>query len=150
MGDVQLLSTRRSTEVSSPIEADLKRIIVGLQNDIKGKNERLKGVHLLTVLLHEAEEKCKQWEETAKNLETTLRRAEARIAQLNKIHGIGPQAAFNRGAVFPGVSRKDFELVTQENIKLKKALDHIVTANLGGNEVILVRIAFQCHGARTT
>ena len=127
-------------------ENDYRRIITQLHNEILAKNERLKGVKALTVMLHESEEKRKRMEAMANNYEMTLKRAEARIAQLNKTLGVGPQAAFNRGVVMPGVSRKDFELVTQENVRLRKALDHIVPTNLGGHDVILVSILTQYGG----
>jgi hypothetical protein len=42
--------------------------------------------------------------------------------------GIWPQTAFGIDVVNPGVSRKDFDAVTKENIRLKEALKHIVSA----------------------
>ena len=117
---------------------DYQRIITQLHNEVVAKDARIKGVESLAKMLHEAEQKSQRMQETAKNYELTLKRAEARIAQLNKMHGIGPQTAFNRGVVIPGVSRKDFDLVTRENEKLKKALQHIVSTEIEGHAVVLV------------
>ena len=121
-------------------ESDCRRLITQLYNEIIAKDARIKGVHALTLMLNEKEERCKRMEDMVKNYELTLKRAEARIAQMNKMFGVGPQTAFNRGVVMPGASKKDLDLVTQENLKLKKALEHIVSTELRGQAVILVSI----------
>ena len=117
---------------------DLKRIIAVLQTDIKAKNERLKGLEHLTKIYGESEEKVQNWKTRAENFETALRRTEARVAMLNKKLGIGPQTAFDIDVVNPGISRKDFDNITKENIELKEALEHIVPTELGGRDVVLV------------
>ena len=76
----------------------------------------------------------------ADNYETALRRAEARVAYLNKKLGIGPQSSFDIDVINPGVSRKDFDAVTKENIRLKEALEHIVPTELGGKDIVVVSI----------
>ena len=116
----------------------LKRIISMQQRDILSKNEQSKGVKNLTRICSDLEEKCKHWKSVAYNTETALQRAEAKIAYLNKKLGIGPQTAFDIDIINPGVSKKDFDAVTNENIRLKEALQHIVSAEIGGKDVVLV------------
>ncbi|XP_028404966.1 golgin subfamily A member 6-like protein 22 [Dendronephthya gigantea] len=118
-------------------QGDLKRIIAVQQRDIKVKNERLDGLEKLTILYNISEEKRHSWKTMAENLEIALRRAEARIAVLNKKLNIGPQTAFDISVVNPGISRKDFDAITKENIALKEALEHIVPTELGGKDVVL-------------
>ena len=119
-------------------EKNLKRLIAIQHREILVKNERLKGVEDLTRICSEKEEKLQGWKTRAENYETTLRRAEARIAYLNKKLGIGPQTALGIDVVYPGVSRKDFDAVTRENIRLKEALEHIAPTELGGKEIVIV------------
>ncbi len=119
---------------------DLKRIITAQQREIHVKNERLKGVEDLTRICHELEEKRQSWQIRADNYETALKRAEARVAYLNKKLGIGPQTTFDIDVINPGVSRKDFDAVTKENIRLKEALEHIVPTELGGKDIVIVSI----------
>jgi hypothetical protein len=117
---------------------DLKRIIALQHTDLLAKNERLKGVEELTRICNELEEKRQSSETRADNYETALSRAEARIAYLNKKLGIGPQTTFGIDVVNPGISRKDFDAVTKENIRLKEALEHIVPTELGGKDIVIV------------
>ena len=117
---------------------DLKRIIAALNREILVRNERLKGVEDLTRICHELEEKRQSWQIRADNYETALKRAEARIAYLNKKLGIGPQTTLDIDVINPGVSRKDFDAVTKENIRLKEALEHIVPTELGGKDIVIV------------
>jgi hypothetical protein len=117
---------------------DLKRIIALQHREILGKNERLRGVEDLTRICNELEEKRQSSWTRADNYETALRRAEARIAYLNKKLGIGPQTTFGIDVVNPGISRKDFDAVTRENIRLKEALEHIVPTELGGKDIVIV------------
>ena len=42
--------------------------------------------------------------------------------------------------VYPGLSRKDFDAVTRENIGLKEALEHIAPTELGGKDIVIVCI----------
>ena len=118
-------------------ENDLKRIIAVQHREILVKNERLKGVEDLVRICSEKEEKLQGWKTKAENYETALRRADARIAYLNKKLGIGPQMAFDMDVVYPGVSRKDFHAVTKENIRLKEALEHIAPTEMGGKDIIV-------------
>ena len=111
------------------------------------KNERLKGVEDLVRICSEKEEKLQGWKTRADNYETALRRADARIAYLSKKLGIGPQTAFGMDVVYPGVSRKDFDAVTRENIRLKEALEHIVPTELGGKDIVIVSIGLKKDGA---
>jgi hypothetical protein len=120
------------------MEDNLKRIVALQHREILGKNERLRGVEDLTRICSELEEKRQSSETKADNYETALRRAEARIAYLNKKLGIGPQTTFDIDVVNPGISRKDFDAVTKENIRLKEALEHIVPTELGGKDVVIV------------
>ena len=115
-------------------ENDLKRIAVQ-RREILVKNQRLKGLEDLVRIWSEKEEKLQGWKTSAENYETALRRADARIAYLNKKLGIGPQTAFDMDVVYPGVSRKDFDAVTKENIRLKEALEQL---EFGGKEIIIV------------
>ena len=124
-------------------ENDFKRIIAVQQREILVKNERLKGVEDLVRICSEKEEKLQGWKTRAENYETALRRSDARIAYLNKKLGIGPQAAFGMDVVYPGVSRKDFDAVTRENIRLKEALEHIVPTELGGKDIVIVSIGLK-------
>ena len=117
---------------------DLRRIIAVQQKEIKVKNDRLKGLEDLTKICSELEEKWQNWKTRADNYEIALKRAELRIAVLSKKLGIGPQAAFDIGVIYPGVSRKDFDAITRENIELKEALEHIVPTGLGGKDVVVV------------
>ncbi len=117
---------------------DLKRIIAAQNREILVRNERLKGVEDLTRICHELEEKRQSWQIRADNYETALKRAEARIAYLNKKLGIGPQTTLDIDVINPGVSRKDFDAVTKENIRLKEALEHIVPTELGGKDIVIV------------
>jgi hypothetical protein len=117
---------------------DLKRIIALQHREIQVKNERLKGVEELTRVCSELEEKRQSWQTKADNYETALRRAEARIAYLNKKLGIVPQTTFGIDVFNPGISRKDFDAITKENIRLKEALEHIVPTELGGKDVVVV------------
>ena len=119
-------------------ENDFKRIIAVQRREILVKNERLKGVEDLVRICSEREEKLQCWKTRAENYETALRRADARIAYLNKKLGIGPQTAFDMNVVYPGVSRKYFDAVTKENIRLKEALEHIAPTKLGGKDVVIV------------
>ena len=123
-------------------ENDFKRIIAVQRREILVKNERLKGVEDLIRICSEKEEKLQGWKTRAKNDETALRRAEAIIAYLNKKLGIGPQSetAFDMDVVYPRVSRKDFDAVTKENIRLKEVLEHIAPTELGGKEIVIVSI----------
>ena len=121
-------------------EKDFKRIIAVQQREILVKNERLKGVEDLVRICSEKEEKLQGWKTRAENYETALRRANARIAYLNKKLGIGTQTAFDMDVVYPGVSRKDFDAVIKENIRLKEALEHIAPTELGGKEIVIVSI----------
>ena len=119
-------------------ENDFKRIIAVQRKEIMVKNERLKGVEDLLRICSEKEEKLQGWKTRAENYETALRRADARIAYLNKKLGIGPQTAFDMDVVYPGISKKDFNAVTKENVRLKEALEHIAPTKLGGNDVMIV------------
>jgi hypothetical protein len=120
---------------------DLKRIIALQHREILVKNERLRGVEDLTRICNELEEKRQGSETKADNYENALRRAEARIAYLNKKLGIGPQTTFGIDVVNPGISRKDFDAVTKENIRLKEALEHIVPTELGGKDIVIVSMS---------
>ena len=40
----------------------------------------------------------------------------------------------------PGVSRKDFDAVIKENIRLKEALEHIVRTEYGGKDIVIVSV----------
>ena len=102
------------------------------------QNERLKGVENLVRICSEKETKILGLKTTMENLETALRRADARIACLNKKLGIGPQTTLGIDVVSPGVSRKDFEAVTRESIRLKEALEHIAPTELGGKDIVNV------------
>ena len=117
---------------------DLKRIIALQHRELLAKNERLKGVEELTRICNELEEKRQGSETRADNYETALKRAEARIAYLNRKLGIGPQTTFDIDVVNPGISRKDFDAVTKDNIRLKEALEHIVPTELGGKDIVIV------------
>ena len=121
-------------------ENDLKRIVAVQHREILVKNERLKGVEDLVRICSEKEEKLQGWKTRAENYETALRRSDARIAYLNKKLGIGPQTALDIGVVYPGVSRKDFDAVTRENIRLKEALEHIAPTELGGKDIVIVSV----------
>ena len=120
-------------------ENDYRRIVSQLYTEIQRKDTQLKGLRVLTARLYESEQSARSFKIRAENNEQALKHAEARVAQLNKKLGIGPQTAFNRGVVLPGVSKKQFDGVVRENLKLKEALDHIVAQDLGGYDVILVR-----------
>ena len=122
---------------------DLKRIIAVQHREILVKNERLRGVEDLTRICSELEEKRQSWQTRADNYETALRQAEARIAYLNKKLGIGPQTSFgiNDDVINPVISRKDFDAVTKENIRLKEALEHIVPTELGGKDIVIVSMS---------
>jgi RNase P protein component len=129
----------RPLENLKELKADeLKRIITIQHRELLAKNERLKGVEELTRICNQLEEKRQDSETRADNYKTALRRAEARIAYLNKKLGIGPQTTFGIDVVNPGISRKDFDAVTRENIRLKEALEHIVSTELGGKDIIIV------------
>ncbi|CAB4045539.1 Hypothetical predicted protein [Paramuricea clavata] len=117
----------------------LKRIIALQHQDILVKNERLRGVEDLTRICSELEEKRQSWQTRAGNYEMALRLAETRIAYLNRKLGIGPQTrTFGIDVVNPGISIKDFDAVTKENIRLKEALEHIVPTELGGKDIVIV------------
>ncbi|XP_028404216.1 golgin subfamily A member 6-like protein 22 [Dendronephthya gigantea] len=119
---------------------DLRRITQALQHqELKGKNNRsMNEVKETTRILSESEKKMRRKEKTrAENSQIALRRAEARIAILNKKLGIGPQTAFEIDVVNPRVSQKDYDSLTIEYIKLKEALEHIVPTELGGKDVVL-------------
>jgi hypothetical protein len=106
-----------------------------------------RGVNDLTRICNELEEK-RQSSETirADNCEIALKRAEARIAYLNKKLGIGPRTTFDIDvvnpeiSVNPGISRNDFDAVTKEDLKLKEALEHIAPTELGGENIVIVSI----------
>jgi hypothetical protein len=119
---------------------NLKRIVALQHREILVKNERLRGVEDLTRICSELEEKRQSWQTRADNNGAALRRAETRIAYLNKKLGIGPQTTVGIDVVNPGISRKNFDAVTKENIKLKEALEHIVPTELGGKDVVIVSI----------
>ena len=51
---------------------------------------------------------------------------------------IGRQTAIDIDDVNPEISRKEFDAINKENVKLKKALKHIVPTELGGKDVVLV------------
>ena len=141
MSDVQSKGSKGYVFNLQQLNTDeLKRIISIQQRDILSKNERLKGVENLAKICSDLEGKCKHWKSVAENTETALQRAEARIAYLNKKLGIGPQTAFGIDVINPGVSKKDFDVVTKENIQLKEALEHIVSAEIGGKDVVIVSI----------
>ena len=70
---------------------DFKRIIAVQRREILVQNERLKGVENLVRICSEKEKKLQSMKTRAENYETALRRADARIAYLNKKLGIGPQ-----------------------------------------------------------
>ena len=120
---------------------DFKRIIAVQQREILVQNERLKGVENLVRICSEKETRILGLKTTVENLETALRRADARIAYLNKKLGIGPQTTLGIDVVSPGVSRKDFDAVTRENIRLKEALEHIAPTELGGKDIVIVSIS---------
>ena len=128
-------------EVQAMGDNDFKRIIAIQQREILVKNERLKGVENLVRLCNEKEEKLQGMKTRAENYETALRRADARISYLNKKLGIGPQTTLGIDVVSPGVSRKDFDAVTRENIRLKEALEHIAPTELGGKDIVIVSIS---------
>ncbi|XP_028404900.1 tropomyosin-1-like [Dendronephthya gigantea] len=112
---------------------DLKRIIAVQSKEIERKNEQLKGLQNLAKICSESEEKRQSWKTRAEKYESALRRAEARIAVLNKKLGmLGPQTAFDIK-----ISRHAFDAITRENIELKEALEHIVPTELGGKDVVL-------------
>jgi hypothetical protein len=117
---------------------DLMRIIALQRSEILVKNERLRGVEDLTRICNELVEKRQGSDTKADNYENALRRAEARITYLNKKLGIGPQTTFGIDVVNPGISRKDFDAVTKENIRLKEALEHIVPTEFGGKDIVIV------------
>jgi hypothetical protein len=119
---------------------DLRRLIAYQQREIAVRNDRLRGVEKLTTICSDLEEKLQSSQTRADNYETALRRAEARVAYLNKKLGIGPQTSFDIDVINPGVSRKDFDAVTKENIRLKEALEHIVPTELGGKDIVVVSI----------
>ena len=125
---------------------ELKRIITIQHTELSAKNERLKGVEELTRICNQLEEKRQYSETRADNYKTALRRAEARIAYLNRKLGIGPQTTFGIDVINPGISRKDFDAVTTENIQLKEALKHIVSTELGGKDIVIVSILIKCKG----
>ena len=120
---------------------DLKRLIAFQQREIAQKNDRLRGVEKLTTICSDLEEKFHSERTKSDNYENALRRAEARIAYLNKKLGIGPQTSFDIDVINPGVSRKDFDAVTKENIRLKEALEHIVPTELGGKDIVIVSMS---------
>lgn len=119
-------------------EDDLKRIIALQRKDILDKNKRLKGVEKLTNIVNELEESRQSLQSKADNFESALRRAEARIAYLNKKLGIGPQTSMGVEVVDPGVSRKEYDALMRDNIRLKESLEHIVATELGGQDVVTV------------
>jgi hypothetical protein len=120
---------------------DLRRLIAYQQREIVVRNDRLRGVEKLTTICSDLEEKLQSSQTRADNYETALRRAEARVAYLNKKLGIGPQTSFDIDVINPGVSRKDFDAVTRENIRLKEALEHIVPTELGGKDIVIVSMS---------
>jgi hypothetical protein len=120
---------------------DLRRLIAYQQREIAVRNDRLRGVEKLTTICSDLEEKLQSSQTRADNYETALRRAEARVAYLNKKLGIGPQTSFDIDVINPGVSRKDFDAVTRENIRLKDALEHIVPTELGGKDIVIVSMS---------
>ena len=140
MSGVQSIKGRPPENLKELKADELKRIITIQHRELLAKTERLKGVEELTKICNDLEEKRQSCQTRADNYETALRRAEARIAYLNKKLGIGPQTTFGIDVVNPGISRKDFDavLVTKENIRLKEALEHIVPTELGGKDVIIV------------
>ena len=119
---------------------DLRRLIAYQQRELGLRNDRLRGVEKLTAIVSDLQEKLQSSETKSENYEIALRRAEARIAYLNKKLGIGPQTSLDIDVINPGVSRKDFDAVTKENIRLKEALEHIVPTELGGKDIVVVSI----------
>ena len=139
MSDVQSKGSKGYINLQQLSTDQLKRIIIFIQQrDILSKNDRLKGVENLAKICSDLEEKCKHWKSVAENTETALQRAERRIARLNKKLGIGPQTAFDIDLINPGVSRKDYDAVTKENIRLKEVLEHIVSTEIGGKDLVTV------------
>ncbi|CAB4038079.1 Hypothetical predicted protein, partial [Paramuricea clavata] len=135
MSGVQSMKGRPLENLKELKADDLKRIIALQHRELLAKDERLKGVEDLTRICNELEEKRQGLETRADNYETALRRAEARIAYLNK--KLGPQTTFEIDVINPGISRKDFDAVTKENIQLKEALEHIVPTELGGKDIVI-------------
>ena len=74
----------------------------------------------------------------ADNYEKGLKKAEGRIAWLQKQLEIGPHAAFNlETPTSSGVSKKNYIKIIQEYLKLQKTLNHIQLTGLTRDEIAL-------------
>ena len=116
----------------------------GVQSKLSSARE-LKVVNednLEHLLVKHLMQKVQSWKTKAENTETALKQANTKIAYLNKKPrknlGIEPQTTSGIDVVYPGVSRKDFDALTKENIRLKEALEHIAPTELGSKDIVIV------------
>lgn len=107
------------TSIDSQTEIErLRKIILGLCLENKKLSSQNVGLQNLIEQLDKKTRENAKLRKKVERLETTIARAENRIAQLSDRRGDG------KAVVTPGVSKKILNALICENTKLKLALDH--------------------------